>query len=208
MVSLAAAAGLAGLGQVMAHDGDGNRDSGPPRHLSGLINDFTPSAAGGIGGGPYEMRGKWTLDLDGDRDTARFSAVLDMETSDYGMTAGNVDIPMGRGAHVHHIILDRATRLPDTSMCPLQKPAVTSTAGFAFMGDATVTVNGGPPPPTAGFTNPSSILICVQGNSNVALSNFTLQFLGTATVHFGKNGIHGVVVRCSAPHESDCTVQD
>ena len=48
---------------------DRDRPSPPPRHFSGLINDYTPSAAV-VGGGPYEMRGKWSLDLDERRGTA------------------------------------------------------------------------------------------------------------------------------------------
>ncbi len=34
-----------------------------PVHFMGLINDYTPSAAV-TKGGPYEMRGKWSLDID------------------------------------------------------------------------------------------------------------------------------------------------
>ena len=34
-----------------------------PVHYSGLLNDHTPSAAV-VKGGPYEMRGKWSLEVD------------------------------------------------------------------------------------------------------------------------------------------------
>jgi hypothetical protein len=43
---------IAGVG-VLAQDR-------PPQRLSGLINDYTPS---NVAGGPYEMRGKWSLRL-------------------------------------------------------------------------------------------------------------------------------------------------
>ena len=58
-------------GFVGTQAGDRSRPSPPPRHFSGLINDYTPSAAV-VGGGPYEMRGKWSLDLDERRGTATF----------------------------------------------------------------------------------------------------------------------------------------
>ncbi|HWM70521.1 MAG TPA: hypothetical protein VNO35_28385 [Steroidobacteraceae bacterium] len=64
----------------------GGRDSFPPlrMHYNGLLNDYTPSAAV-VKGGPYEMRGKWSLDVNQRRGTATFSAAMNMETSDYGM---------------------------------------------------------------------------------------------------------------------------
>ena len=54
-----------------------------PVHYVGLINDYSPST---VKGGPYEIRGEWSLDLQGDSGTADFSAAVKMETSDYGIT--------------------------------------------------------------------------------------------------------------------------
>ena len=61
-----------------------------PVHIIGLINDYTPSAAVSKGG-PYEMRGKWSLDIDERRGPARFSAAMNMETSDYGIVQFTVN---------------------------------------------------------------------------------------------------------------------
>ena len=58
-----------------------------PVRFSGVINDYSPST---VSGGPYEIRGDWSLDVHGG--TADFSADLNMETSDYGITsAAQVD---------------------------------------------------------------------------------------------------------------------
>src|SRR4029077_13969085 len=72
----------------------------------GLINDYTPSAAV-TKGGPYEMRGKWSLDVDERHGAARFTAAMNMETSDFGIAQGTVnkDDPSTRGAHTHHIVV-------------------------------------------------------------------------------------------------------
>jgi hypothetical protein len=177
-----------------------------PVHFMGLINDYTPSAAV-TKGGPYEMRGKWSLDVD-ERRPARFSAALNMETSDYGITQGTVnkDEPATRGAHTHHISMtDGALSTDWMSKCPAFSPAVTE--GFVITGTATVTGNGGPPP----FGNPSPITICVLGGADVKFSNITFAFGTPASNHFGTQAIHGVVVRCGGPwgHESkDCSVSD
>jgi hypothetical protein len=52
-------------------------------HFGGLINDYSPST---VSGGPYEIRGQWSLDIDR-TGTASFTADLNMETSDYGITS-------------------------------------------------------------------------------------------------------------------------
>jgi hypothetical protein len=178
-----------------------------PVHFIGLINDYTPSAAV-TKGGPYEMRGKWSLDIDERRGAARFSAAMNMETSDYGITQNTVnkDDPTTRGAHTHHIsVTDGMVSTDWTTKCPVFSPPVTE--GFVITGTATVTGNGGPPP----FGNPSPITICVLGGADVKFSNVTLAFGIPASNHFGTQAIHGVVVRCSSPwgHESkDCAVSD
>ena len=96
-----------------------------PEHLNGLINDYTPST---VKGGPYEMRGTWSLSLHGRSGTADFVAAMNMETSDYGTlepsptdpTKPLVDPanPATRGAHTHHITLTHATVTDDMTGCP------------------------------------------------------------------------------------------
>ena len=178
-----------------------------PVHFIGLINDYTPSAAV-TKGGPYEMRGKWSLDIDERRGPARFSAAMNMETSDYGIVQNTVnkDEPATRGAHTHHISMTDGMVSTDwAAKCPVFSPPVTD--GFVITGTATITGNGGPPP----FGNPSPITICVLGGADVKFSNVTLAFGMPASNHFGTQAIHGVVVRCSSSfgHESkDCSVSD
>ncbi len=47
-------------------------------HFTGLISDYSPST---VSGGPYEIRGQWSLDLVG-TGAALFAAYMNMETSD------------------------------------------------------------------------------------------------------------------------------
>jgi hypothetical protein len=154
------------------------------------------------------MRGKWSLDVDERRGPARFSAAMNMETSDYGITQNTVnkDDPATRGAHTHHISMTDGMLSTDwTTKCPAFSPVVTE--GFVITGTATITGNGGPAP----FGNPSPITICVLGGADVRFSNVTFAFGMPASNHFGTQAIHGVVVRCSGPwgHESkDCALSD
>lgn len=202
---LIAAAASAGLTQALA----GDRDFPPPApvHYSGLLNDYTPSAAV-VKGGPYEMRGKWSLDVDKRRGTATFSAAMNMETSDYGIAQGTVnkDDPTTRNAHTHHISMSDGVVTDDwASSCPTFSPAVSG--GFVVTGSAYIAGNGGPAP----FGNPSPVTICVLGAGNVAFSNITVTFGLPASGHFGKQAIHGVVLMCTTPWEresQDCTVQE
>ncbi|HWM26989.1 MAG TPA: hypothetical protein VNQ14_00925 [Woeseiaceae bacterium] len=169
-----------------------------PGRLGGLINDYTP---GSVKGGPYEMRGEWSLDVHRKSGTASFSAVMNMETSDWGVSKGIVDPddPSTRGAHTHHITMTKATVTRDSSVCPSLSPA--TSGGFVVTGTAQVNGNGTPAPFESGGNPPSTIQICVTGGSKVALSNFTLTFLGLATGHFGTQAIHGVVTCTSSSRE-------
>lgn len=198
---LSVATGLGGLTLALA----GDREERPPVHYDGLINDYTPSAAV-TKGGPYEMRGRWALDVDVRRGKARFSAVMNMETSDYGITQGTVDKddPTTRGAHTHHILMTEGMISPDWSICPKFTQPVSG--GFVVTGPAYITVNGGKTP----FANPSTLTICVLGNGEVMFSNFTMTLAAPASSHFGIYPIHGVVLRCAAPWEfesKDCSVE-
>jgi hypothetical protein len=201
--TLVSVTGLSGL--TLA--GDSPSYSPPPVHYAGLINDYTPSAAV-TKGGPYEMRGRWALDVDERRGAARFSAAMNMETSDFGITQGTVnkDEPATRGAHTHHIsVTDGVVNSDWMTSCPTFNPAVTE--GFVITGSATITGNGGP----AIFGNPSPVTICILGGVDVKFSNITIAFGPPASGHFGTQAIHGVVLRCSGPwarDAKDCTLED
>ena len=187
----------------------GDRDSFPPLrvHYGGLLNDYTASAAV-VKGGPYEMRGKWSLDVDQRHGTATFSAAMNMETSDYGIAQNTVnkDDPTTRGAHTHHISMTDGVVSDDwMTSCPTFSPPVTG--GFVVTGTAFVTGNGSPAP----FGNPSPVTICVLGGSNVTFSNITVAFGSPANTHFGTHPIHGVVLKCGSPWEREshnCTVEE
>lgn len=158
-------------------------------HFSGLINDYSPST---VSGGPYEIRGQWSVDVNRSG-AAEFSADLNMETSDYGITgATQVDPanPGTRSPHTHHISMTNATVSYDMSVCPANSPATTS-AGVVINGTATTTGNGGPAPFEA--KGASTLQICITGGAQVQFSNITLVYTGPATTHFGTQPIHGVV---------------
>ncbi len=206
-VALLAAPLAFGIGEALAGDWSPGRPDALPVHFSGLINDHTPSAAV-VRGGPYEMRGKWSLDVDERRQTARFSAAMDMQTSDYGITQGTVnkDDPTTRGAHTHHISMtDGVLTLDWSARCPQFSPAVTQ--GFAITGTAFVTGNGAPAP----FGNPSPLTVCVLGGDSVKFANVTLTIGTPASNHFGKQAIHGVVLWCTGRllrPSSDCKLAE
>jgi hypothetical protein len=160
-----------------------------PVHFSGLINDYSPSTSPG---GPYEIRGDWSLDVVRGG-TANFSADLNMETSDYGITgATQVDPanPATRTPHTHHISMSNATVSYNTSACPANSPP-TTVSGLMVTGTAPTTANGGPSPFDP--NNTSTLQVCIMGGSGVSFSNVTLVYTGPATAHFGTQAIHGVV---------------
>lgn len=186
-----------------------------PTHFSGLLSDYTPSSVNGtpIKGAPYEMHGKWTLDINPSRSKATFSAAIAMETSEVVNTDPDFD-PGKLGPHTHHISVTNgvihAGPMDWQTMCP----AVSSvTGGFVVTGSAYVTANGANPP----FGNPSPVTICILGVSNtlvpgaayVQLANFTLTIGSPASAHFGPQAIHGVVSGCGnlvGGERQDCRV--
>jgi hypothetical protein len=171
-----------------------------PRQLSGLINDYTP--ASGVGG-PWEIRGVWSLDIN-DTGRARFSAALNMEHSDLWVELNptdadglpTIDNPADRVPHTHHITMTDATVTYNPSDCPLPT-SITPIARIEVKGTATIAANGGPFPPTGAV--PSQLQVCIDGGTAVAtvvpLSNITLVFGAPASGHFGPQAIHGVVHR-------------
>lgn len=143
--------------------------------FSGVINDFTPASLSG----PWEVRGEWSLQLNGNSGKAQFSAMLTMERSDEGVIlngSGDFDSGAGRHAHVHHIVVQ------DGVVTPL-------TNGFRIIGVASIAANGGTPP----FGLQSPVQIDVTGSSVVQYSNMNLTFGAPASTHFGTLAFNGVV---------------
>ena len=175
--------------------------------LRGIINDYT--AATGVGG-PWEMHGSWSLDLNVDSGKADFSGVMTMEHPDSWIAANpgvppnppNVDTPVSRNPHTHHITMTDVMVSYDISGCPANSPATTS-AGFVLSGQVSITGNG----TSAPFEKkgPSTMQVCITGGTEVPYSNVSLVLTGPATGHFGTNAINGVVrvVHSSEEHDGD-----
>jgi hypothetical protein len=193
---------------VMLAVGIGTLAQAPtPRHFSGLINDYSPETIAGKVVGPWEMHGKWSLDLKGNSGLADFSAEMSMELSDHAMevaiangvvTGGEpatFDDPETRIPHTHHITMKSVMVSSDTSTCPPYLPPVTTNPGFMVMGPATISGNGSPAPFSKNDTLLSQLQVCVNGGSDVPFSNVTLVFGSPASGHFGSQAIHGVVRR-------------
>ncbi|MGB6130612.1 MAG: hypothetical protein WBG54_02445 [Acidobacteriaceae bacterium] len=161
-------------------------------HFSGVLNDYSPST---VKGGPWEMHGTWSLDLNGASGRADFSAAMTM--SGYGKTAdGAVDPTQGgQSAHTHNIQLTNIKVIWDMTGCPAYSPATQQ--GFQIQGTVSLMTGNGS---NATFeTNPpSSVLqVCITGGDlipySVPYSNMTMQFTGPASTHFGTQAIHGDV---------------
>jgi len=156
-------------------------------HLKGVINDFTPITAGTS---PWELRGPWSLTLDRESGTAKFSARLTMELSDFGQTVTSVNA-VDRAQHTHRITLTTNTVIYNPTDCPpAPLPTPPYTARIEVTGTANIEANGSPAP-----FGPSALQVCIAGGSNIEFSNITLVFTGTtgASGHFGSQAIHGLV---------------
>lgn len=176
-----------------------------PMHLSGLVNDYSPETISGKVVGPWEMHGRWSLDLKGRSGLADFSAVMTMELSDHaievaianGVVTNGVpatfDDPETRIPHTHHIIMKDAKVSYDTGTCPTYAAPAPTNPGFMVTGLATITGNGGPAPFSKNDTVLSELQVCVNGGSDVPFSNLTMVFGAPASGHFGSRAIHGVV---------------
>ena len=152
-----------------------------PKHMifRGLISDYTPQTINGQPVGTWEMRGVWSLKVKGWGGKADFSAALAMVHSDLGVTGGDLNSSVARGAHTHHITL------VDATVTPLAN-------GFRVSGPAIVTGNGAFPAP---FGPNSALQIDITGGNTIAYSNIQLTFTGDAVKHFGSQPINGVVRR-------------
>src|SRR5215469_8926777 len=163
-----------------------------PAKLSGTINDYNPFTKG-----QYEMRGTWSLNVNGASGKADFSAALNMEHSDLWMVSrGTTDTTL-RDPHTHHITMNGAQVNFDQSYvasnCPTAGYFVPTTTGFGVVGMASVTGDGGFPP-FAPHGELSSLTVCVTGGSQVTFSNITLVFGPPASNHLGTQAINGAVL--------------
>ena len=206
LVSLALVAGGGGAGLALAVPASARL----PAHLTGLVNDFTPSSVNGvvIKGGPWEMHGRWTVEINEFSQTATFAGEMSMETGDFANPSSTFD-PGMLGAHTHHITMTDAKIVAGFAGCPSSvSPTPLTTTGFQIQGMAHVTGNGEPAPfeVPKGVTDPtpsqliaSPLTICITGGTRVEYSNITLEFGAPASTHFGPQAIHGVVVKCDSP---------
>jgi hypothetical protein len=173
-------------------------------HFKGLFNDYSPATfvVAGVPKtvGPWEIRGTWSLDLQGDSGTANFSAVLNMELSDYAVVEGiaNVDTVGARKAHTHHITMSGATVTVNPTDCPASPPGTPAyTPQLEVNGFADVTGNGG-----LAFSQ-VPLQVCIDGGSSVQFSNITMVFTipsggsNAAAGHFGSQPIRGVVSKAN-----------
>lgn len=152
-----------------------------PTVFRGTLSDYTPATPVG---GPWEVRGEWSLVLKGGSGMADFTAAVNMERSDAGVIlSGGDDFnnPADRKAHTHHITLRNGS-------------VIFLSNGFKVTGPATVTADGAFPPPF-GSTLP---ILTIQvtgatGRGSVAYANITVTFGAPASGHFGSNPLHGVV---------------
>jgi hypothetical protein len=148
-----------------------------PTQFIGVIHDYTPLT--NTPPGPWEIRGPWTLTMQGESGKATFSAALTMELSDYTRNPSNVDSTSGttsRMQHTHHIAMADGT------------VTQISTGGFEVSGPITVTKDGSPAPFAA-----STLTVDITGGTSVEFSNIALKFQGGATGHFGTQAVHGVI---------------
>jgi hypothetical protein len=207
LVSLALVAGTGGAaGLALA----GPISPRPPAHLTGLLNDFTPLSVNGVAikGGPWEMHGRWAVEINEWSQTATFSAEMSMETGDFMNPSMTFD-PGMLSAHTHHISMTDAKIVPGFAGCPTSvSPTPLTTTGFQIQGLVHVTGNGQPAPfeipkgvtdPTPSQLIASPLTICITGGTRVEYANITLEFGAPASTHFGPQAIHGVVVKCDAP---------
>jgi hypothetical protein len=189
MVVLALAASSGALAQAPA-----------PRHLSGIISDYTPLIPTLTPTGPWEMRGHWSLHIKGDSGKADFSAFMTMELSDSGVAAAgkNLTDPASRSAHTHHIVMTDATVSTDSTdlaNCPTFSPA--NTPKLVVTGPASFISGNGNAAPFEKLGS-TTLQVCISGGtdgtSEVTYSNMTLVMTGPAAdKHFGPQPIHGAV---------------
>jgi hypothetical protein len=159
--------------------------------LKGLINDYSPAT---VKGGPWEIHGQWTLNLQPGGATGDFTA--DVTMSGYGTSGGVANALLaGQNAHTHNIKLSNATVTWNMDGCPAFSPATKQ--GFQIKGTVSLLTGNGSNAPFETDPPSSTLHICVTGGEDVEYSvpysNITLVFGGPASTHFGPQAIHGVV---------------
>jgi hypothetical protein len=163
----------------------------PPVDLSGTINDYNP-----FDHGQYEMRGDWSLKVNGDSKSADLSAALNMEHSDLWMVSNGITDTTLRDPHTHHVTMKDAEVIVDQTYvannCPTAQYFVPTMTGFAVIGMASITGDGGFAP-FAPHGELSPLTVCVTGGTQVGFSNITLVLGSPASKHFGTQPINGVV---------------
>ena len=198
------AAAIAGYAGALPQDSPAAAAQDRPAvHFSGVINDYPVSTtSSGATMGPWEVRGPWSLDLQGLSGTANFSAALTMEFSDLSVGAGAATD--ARHQHTHNITMNDATVTQNPPQgtspgdCPPNASGTPSyTSRLEVTGMADVAGNGGSPF-GAGVLVP--LQVCIDGSTAVEFSNITLVFTNLsdgspspATLHFGSQPVHGVV---------------
>ena len=173
------------------------QDDPSPLHFNGVINDYSPVTTSSTKPpvGPWEVRGPWSLDLQGRSGKANFYAAVTMETSDYGIAESIVDpaTPASRSPHTHHISMIGASVIENPTDCPATAPSTPSyTPRLEITGPADVSGNGGSPF-GAGVLSP--LTVCIDGGPDIQFSNITLEFKPPAGNHFGQQPIRGVVTK-------------
>jgi hypothetical protein len=164
-------------------------------HLSGLINDYSPSSTT-VKGSPWEMHGQWSMDVFPEWESADFSA--DMTMSGYGTTAAGAVDPTKPlvNPHTHHIRLTNVQIIWNITGCPAYAPPAVTT-GFQLKGTVSLMTGNGSIAPFETDPPSSTLQVCVTGASagqyTIENSNITMVFGGPAATHFGPQAIHGVV---------------
>jgi len=187
LISAAGAISVLALAFATAALAQGNS----PVHFKGLINDYTASS---VKGGPWELHGTWTLDLQGASGNSNFAADLTM--SNYG-TPANPANP-GQTPHVHHVVMNGATVQWNMDGCPAYPAPTNNNFGFQITGLVSLITGNGQPAPFDTVPPQSPLTVCITGVTgeagSVAFSNITLVFGAPASNHFGVGTvIHGVV---------------
>jgi hypothetical protein len=199
MCIIAASAIVAGCSASAQDPPRAQAQTQSPVHFSGVINDYPVSTnSTGATTGPWELRGPWSLDLQGQSGTASFSAALTMEFSDLSVGSTNALTDL-RHQHTHQITMTGAVAVqnPPPGDCPSTPGTPSYNAQIEVTGMADVAGNGG-------YAFGPGVLVplqvCLDGNSDVPISNVTLVFTklasgdpSPATYHFGAQPIHGVV---------------
>jgi hypothetical protein len=159
-----------------------------PRHLGGVINDYTPISGGMTA---WEVRGPWNLNLKGESGRVDCSAALTAELSVLGQSPAN----LSAASPTQHITMkDVAVSFErvETTDCPKFNPP-TSGSVLTVTGDASVTANGNVVTPFDPRGGTSQLTVCTSGGPNVPYANVTLQFGTPASMRFGSQAIHSVV---------------